>query len=116
MASPSAYTDNHGAHARSRHLIRASRALLTEVQEVLHDARHLLARQRYRKIVCAWCQQTIRWERFAPDAWGQSSHSICFDCFVGVFPELAPVTAMPSVSTTAAPTHAARSEGPLRPR
>jgi len=83
------------AHARSRQLIRDSRALLTEVQAVLDDARHMLARQRYRKIVCAWCQQTIRWERFAPDAWEQVSHSICFDCFVGVFPELAPGTIPP---------------------
>jgi len=98
MASSPACTDSAGAHARSRHLIRASRALLTEVQAVLHDARHLLARQRYRKIVCAWCQQTIRWERFAPDAWGQSSHSMCFDCFVGVFPELAPGTIPPPMS------------------
>jgi len=98
MASLTACTDSQGAHERSRQLIRDSRALLTEVQEVLHDARRMLARQRYRKIVCAWCQQTIRWERFAPDAWGQSSHSICFDCFVGVFPELAPGPIPPPMS------------------
>jgi len=98
MASLTACTDSQGAHARSRQLLRDSRALLTEVQEVLQDARHILARQRYRKIVCAWCQQTLRWERFAPDAWGQVSHSICFDCFVGVFPELAPGTIPPPLS------------------
>src|SRR5262249_26437425 len=69
MVSPPACTNSHGAHGRSRQLIRDSHALLAEVQEVLQDARHMLARQRYRKIVCAWCQQTIRWERCAPDAW-----------------------------------------------
>jgi len=98
MTSPPGCTARHDAHARSRHLIRASRALLTEVQEVLQDARHMLARQRYRKIVCAWCQQTIRWERCAPDAWAHVSHSICFDCFVSVFPELAPGTISPPLS------------------
>src|SRR5215471_10682513 len=35
MAFPPACTDSDGAHARSRHLIRASRALITEVQEIL---------------------------------------------------------------------------------
>jgi len=103
MASLTAGTISRVDHDRSRQLIRASRALLTEAQEVLHDARHLLARQRYRKIVCAWCQQTIRWERFAPTAWGQVSHSICFDCFAGVFPELAPGTALRPGPKTAAP-------------
>ena len=92
MASPPACTDSDGAHARSCHLIRASRALITEVQEVLYDARHMLARQRYRKIVCAWCQQTIRWECCAPDAWSQVGHSICYECFAPVFQELAPGT------------------------
>src|SRR5215471_16145636 len=90
MASLTACTDSQGAHARSRQLIRVSRTFLTEVQEVLQDAR-----QRYRQIVCAWCQQTIRWERCAPDAWGQSSHSMGFECFAGVFPELAPGTLPP---------------------
>jgi|SRR5215471_6329610 len=83
------------AHARSRQLMRDSRALLTEVQAVLDDARPMLARQRYRTMVCAWCQQTIRWERCAPDAWGQVSHSMGFACFVGVFPALAPGTIPP---------------------
>ena len=98
MAPLTVGTISRAKHARSRQLIRDSRALLTEVQEVLHDARHMLARQRYRKIVCAWCQQTIRWERYAPDAWGQSSHRMCFDCFVGVFPELAPGPIPPPLS------------------
>jgi len=74
------WTSSHGAHDRSRQLIRDSRALLTEVQTVLDDARYMLARQRYRKIVCAWCQRTIRWECCAPDAWGQSSHTFGLHC------------------------------------
>jgi hypothetical protein len=37
----------HLSH-RSRHLIEDSRALTAEVQVALHDARQLLARQRYR--------------------------------------------------------------------
>src|SRR5215470_12593147 len=83
---------------RSRRLIQDSRVLLATAREALQQAREALARQRYRKIVCAWCQQTIRWEHFAPDAWGQSSHSICSDCFVGIFPELAPGTIPPPLS------------------
>ena len=39
-------------------------------------------------IVCAWCQQTMRWQRAEGAARGQMSHSICFDCFADVFGEL----------------------------
>jgi len=128
MASPPACTNSHDAHARSCHLIRASRALLTEVQEVLHDARQMLARQRYRKIICAWCQQTIRWERCAQAAWGQVSHSICFDCFASMFPELAPGAALPPLPIQRTPMPTAQPSGnkppprnacvivPLRPK
>ena len=97
------------AHARSCQLLRDSRALLTEVQAVLDDARHMLARQRYRKIVCAWCQQTIRWERFSTTARGQVSHSMCFDCFAGVFAELTPGTLPPPLSLS---DHEVRSRRP----
>ena len=73
---------------RSRQLIRDSCALMTEVQGVLQDARHLLARQRYYKIVCAWCERTVRWQRCNTAGSWSVSHSICYDCFAGVFQEL----------------------------
>ena len=39
---------------------------------------------------------TIR--RVEGGVWGQSSHSICFDCFTPVFGELDPVNAPPPLS------------------
>src|SRR5690242_12600057 len=75
---------------RSRQLLQDSRALLADVQEVLHHARQSLIRQRYRKIVCAWCACTIRWQRCDPAVPWSVSHSICYDCFAGVFAELTP--------------------------
>jgi hypothetical protein len=87
---------------RSRQLIQDSRALLASAKEVLQQARQGLARQRYRQIVCAWCARTLRWQRCEEAARGQVSHSICFDCFAGVFQELAPGTAMPLGATRGA--------------
>ena len=73
---------------RSRQLIRDSRARIASAQARLRHTRQALARQRYLQIVCAWCQQTIRWERAAQATWGQISHSICYDCFAWIFQEL----------------------------
>ena len=39
-------------------------------------------------IVCAWCQQTICWQRSEGAAREQISHSICLDCFANVYREL----------------------------
>jgi hypothetical protein len=52
-------------------------------------------RQRSLPIVCAWCHQLIRWKRCEQAGWGQVSHSMCFDCFAFVFPELGPRPARP---------------------
>jgi hypothetical protein len=57
-----------------------------------------MARQSYVRIVCAWCQETIRFERAAMMARGQVSHSICYDCFAPVFWELEAVHAPRALS------------------
>src|SRR5262245_36979111 len=79
-----------GEVQRSRQLIQDSRALMAGVQEVLRHARESLARQRYRQIVCAWCQHTIRWQRCGEAAPWAVSLSLCYECFAGVFQELPP--------------------------
>ena len=80
---------------RSRQLISDSRALIASAKALIAESRQSIARQRYLRIVCAWCQETIRFERAEKSGRGQVSHSICFDCFVPVFQELAPATAPP---------------------
>jgi|RhiMetdeSRZDD1v2_1073273.scaffolds.fasta_scaffold182939_1 hypothetical protein len=75
---------------RSRRLIHASRACIATAREVLQHARQALARSQYRTIVCAWCGQTMRFERCPAGARGAVSHSMGFDCFAPMFPELAP--------------------------
>jgi len=80
---------------RSRELIQDSRTLLASAKKRLQRTHQGLTRQRYQPIVCAWCQQLIRWKRCEQAVWGQVSHSICFDCFAFMFPELGPRPAMP---------------------
>jgi hypothetical protein len=85
---------------RSSVLIHDSCTRIASAHEVLAQARQAMARQRYLKIVCAWCQQTIRWERCEQAArGGQISHSICFACCAAVFQELDPGNAMSPLPT-----------------
>ena len=83
----------------SRQLIGDSRTLIASAKVLLAQSRLSLARQSYLRIVCAWCQATMRFERAAMTARGQSSHSICFDCFAQVFWELDPRTPPPPLPT-----------------
>ena len=83
----------------SRRLIEDSRALIAEAREVLEAARQSLARQCYRRLVCAWCQQTMRFERCTAAERGQVRQSICYDCFAPVFQELTPRTIPRQVPT-----------------
>jgi len=86
---------------RSRQLISDSRALIASARVQLSHARQSIARQSYVRIVCAWCQQTMRWQRSEETVRGQSSHSICFDCFAHVFWELEPGPTPPPLATLA---------------
>ena len=86
---------------RSRQLIGDSRGLITLAHGLIAASRQSLARQRYLRIVCAWCQETIRFARAAGTVWGQRSHSICYDCFAHVFAELAPGATPPPMATPA---------------
>jgi hypothetical protein len=80
MSSPAARMVSRVEHQLSRQLLSNSRALITAAKGLLAQSRQSLARQRYLRIVCAWCQETIRFERSAGTARGQISHSICFPC------------------------------------
>jgi hypothetical protein len=96
MPPPSSATVSRVKFQRSRQLLYNSCVRIASAQELMYQARQSMARQRYLKIVCAWCQQTIRWECSVPTAgrW-QISHSICFACFAVVFQELAPNPPLP---------------------
>jgi hypothetical protein len=99
MPSPAALTVSRVEAQRSRELLHDARALIASAKALIAQSRQALARQSYVRIVCAWCQETIRFERSAVTARGQISHSICYDCFADVFWELDPVNAPPSFST-----------------
>jgi hypothetical protein len=97
LPPPLARTVSCVEHHRSRQLIRDSRALIASAKALIAQARQAMARQNYLRIVCAWCQETIRFERSTVTARGQTSHSICYDCFAGVFQELDPSPPLSSV-------------------
>ena len=89
---------SRGEHHCSRVLISDSRALIASAKALISQSRQSIARQSYVRIVCAWCQQTMRWQRSEETVRGQISHSICFDCFAPVFRELDPVNAPSPIS------------------
>gem|GEM_PF-3151686 len=72
----------------SRRLINDSRVLIASAKALISQSQQAMARQRYVRMVCAWCQETIRFARATGTARGQISHSICFACFAPVFGEL----------------------------
>ena len=86
---------HRGAVQRSRRLMPDSRALLADVQGVLHQARASLARQRSRQLVGAWCKRTVRWQRCQEAPWSVSL-SLCYDCCAGVFQALPPECRSPA--------------------
>jgi hypothetical protein len=77
---------------RSRQLIRDSRQRIASAKALIAQSQQSMARQSYVRVVCAWCQATIRFEPSPITARGQVSHSICYDCFVPIFQEVAPLT------------------------
>ena len=101
MPPPPARTVSRVEHQRSRQLISDSRALIASAKALSDQSRQAMARQSYVRIVCAWCQETIRFERSAVTARGHMSHSICFPCFADVLQELAPANTLPPVLTKA---------------
>jgi hypothetical protein len=84
-------------------LISDSCALIASATELVVQSRRSIARQSYVRIVCAWCQQTMRWQHSEKTGREQISHSICFDCFADVFQELPPETALPPVPASRVP-------------
>src|SRR5215510_3778220 len=95
MPPPPVFTVSRVEVYSSRRLMDDSRALITSAHVLVARSHQALARQSYLRIVCAWCQETIRFQRAAGAVWGQISHSICYDCFAHVFWELAPGTTPP---------------------
>jgi hypothetical protein len=69
-----------------------------QAEGALRQAQEGRGQQTLLTIVCAWCQQTMRWQRAEGAAQGQISHSICFDCFADLMQELAPQNAPPPFS------------------
>ena len=65
--------------------MRNLQARIAFARELIRQSRWAIGQQTSLKIVCAWCQQTMRWQRAEGTARGQMSHSICFDCFADVF-------------------------------
>jgi hypothetical protein len=84
------------AYHRSQQLISDSLRRIASARALMAQARQSLARQSYMRLVCAWCQATIRFERCATADRGKVSHSICYDCFAPVFGELHPADTTPS--------------------
>lgn len=82
-------------------MIHNFRALITRAQALIAHWRLSIARPCYYKIVCAWCHQTIRWQRTEEAVRGLISHSICLTCFADVLQELDPANALPPVPTKA---------------
>src|SRR5215510_3519548 len=101
MPPPPVFTVSHVEVQCSRQLLRDSRALITSANALIARSHQSLARQSYLRIVCAWCQATIRFQRAARAVWGQNSHSICYACFAHMFGELEPGTTPPPMSTQA---------------
>ena len=98
---------------RSRRLIQDSRVHIASAKELIRQSQETIRQHTYLKIVCAWCQETIRFERAEGAVWEQISQSICFDCFAPMFGELAPVNAPPAFSQKAKPATPAPSSGRL---
>jgi hypothetical protein len=103
MPSLDALPVRRGEHHRSRQLIRDSRRLIVRARELMGQARQSMARQSYVRVVCAWCQATIRFARSPVTARGQISHSICFHCFAHVFWELEPSPTPPPLPPQTTP-------------
>ena len=101
MSPQPARTVSRVAHRRRRQWIHNSRALITHAKALIAQWRQSIARRCYYRIVCAWCHQTIRWQRTEEAARGLISHSICFTCFADVLQELDPANALPPVPTKA---------------
>ena len=89
MVSLTADTISRVAHVRSRQLIRDSRRHMASAKALMDQSRQAMQRQNYLRVVCAWCQETLRFERATTTTRGQVSHSICYACFAPVFQELA---------------------------
>jgi len=79
------------ARSRSRHLLCASRRRLASARALIDPSRQAMRRQNYRRVVCAWCQVTRRFEPAKLPERGQVSHRICYACFEPIFQELSPV-------------------------
>ena len=101
MTSPTALMVSCGEHHRSRVLISDSRVLIAAAKALIAQSRQSIARQSYVRVVCAWCQQSMRWQCAEATVREQISHSICFACCADVFQELGTENALRPVPTKA---------------
>jgi hypothetical protein len=52
-------------------LISDSRVLIAAAKALIAQSRQSIARQSYVRVVCAWCQQPMRWQRAEATVRGQ---------------------------------------------
>jgi hypothetical protein len=72
-------------HHRTTVLIQDSYARIASAHEVLAQARRSMARQKYLKVVCAWCTRTIRWKQREGSVPSELSHGVCSACAAVMF-------------------------------
>jgi hypothetical protein len=75
----------HAEYHHSCQLIVEACRRIASAKALIAQSRQSLARQRYLRVVCAWCQRPMGWERCDESAHGQVSHGICDDCSVRMF-------------------------------
>ena len=85
MQPPATLIPARAAYHRSRELIAAAHRRIAAAKAFIASTRQSLTRQRFLRVVCAWCQRPMGWERCDESAQGQVSHGICDACSVRVF-------------------------------
>ena len=85
MPSPATPIPPRAEYYRSLELIAGACRRIAEAKALVAYSRQSLARQRFLKVVCAWCQRPMGWERCDESAHGQVSHGICDTCSMRMF-------------------------------
>jgi len=88
MQSPATPIPSRAEYHRSCQLITEAYGDIALAKDLIAHARRARARQQFLRVVCAWCQRPMGWERCDESAHGQVSHGICDDRLVQRFPGL----------------------------
>ena len=63
MQSPAIPLPPRAEYHRSHQLVVEARGLITLARDLMAQSRQSLAHQRFLRVVCAWCQRPMGWER-----------------------------------------------------